>query len=153
MAHGAGENLDFASACNGWNHGYCPGVRFRGRPWRSALIARRVLRCSFCAVAWELKHLRLHLLRRSGQPFVTAAPDEERKDSPRRNLRRLPGYLKTIDLPALSPFPLVAVRLDMETMDLDLAAMEHGYGRPPLRSSRENRSTQRSQPQSTRWFL
>jgi len=23
--------------------------------------------------------------------------------------------------------------VDMETMDLDLAAREHGYGRPPLR--------------------
>jgi hypothetical protein len=23
--------------------------------------------------------------------------------------------------------------IDMETMDLDLAAMEHGFGRPPLR--------------------
>ena len=42
------------------------------------------------------------------------------------------GYLKTVDVAGLSPFPLLAV-YDMETMDLDLAAMEHGYSRPPLR--------------------
>ena len=41
------------------------------------------------------------------------------------------GYLKTVDVPELSPFPLLAIA-DMETMDLDLAAMEHGYARPPL---------------------
>jgi hypothetical protein len=32
----------------------------------------------------------------------------------------------------LSPFPLLAI-YDMETMDLDLAAMEHGYSRPALK--------------------
>jgi len=63
---------------------------------------------------------------------VTAAPDEERKDRRVEICSACQGYLKTIDVPALSPFPLVAV-VDMETMDLDLAAMEHGYGRPPLK--------------------
>jgi hypothetical protein len=39
------------------------------------------------------------------------------------------GYLKTVDVAALSPFPLLAIA-DMETMDLDLAAMERNYRRP-----------------------
>ena len=41
-------------------------------------------------------------------------------------------YLKTVDLPELSPFPLLAIA-DLETMDLDVAAMEHGYTRPALK--------------------
>jgi hypothetical protein len=40
--------------------------------------------------------------------------------------------LKTIDAAEISPFPLVAIA-DMETMDLDVAAMDHHYGRPPLK--------------------
>jgi hypothetical protein len=31
-----------------------------------------------------------------------------------------------------SPFPLVALA-DMESMDLDVAAMSHHFGRPPLK--------------------
>ena len=42
------------------------------------------------------------------------------------------GYLKTVDTLALSPFPLLSIG-DLETMDLDMAAMEHGYQRPPLK--------------------
>jgi hypothetical protein len=42
------------------------------------------------------------------------------------------GYLKTVDVPSLSVFPLLPIA-DLETMDLDMAAMERGFGRPPLR--------------------
>jgi hypothetical protein len=42
------------------------------------------------------------------------------------------GYLKTVDAFALSQFPLLSIG-DLETMDRDMAAMEHGYNRPPLK--------------------
>ena len=42
------------------------------------------------------------------------------------------SYLKTIDVDALSPFPLVTIG-DLETMELDAAAMEHGFGRPSMK--------------------
>jgi hypothetical protein len=35
-------------------------------------------------------------------------------------------------VPELSPFPLLSIS-DIETTDLDMAAMEHGYQRPQLR--------------------
>ena len=63
---------------------------------------------------------------------MTAAPDEERKDRRLEVCSSCGGYLKTIDIAALSPFPLLAIA-DIETMDLDVAAMEHGYARPPLK--------------------
>jgi hypothetical protein len=47
-------------------------------------------------------------------------------------VRQLRGYLKTVDLSSVSPFPLVAIA-DLETMDLDAAAMEHNYSRPPAK--------------------
>jgi formate dehydrogenase maturation protein FdhE len=43
------------------------------------------------------------------------------------------AYLKTVDTWALSRFPLLSLS-DLETMDLDMAAMEHGYQRPSLKS-------------------
>jgi formate dehydrogenase maturation protein FdhE len=41
------------------------------------------------------------------------------------------GYLKTVDVAELSPFPLLAIA-DLETMELDMMAMEKSYRRPPL---------------------
>jgi FdhE protein len=127
----AGDSDNFTAACRNWSHGYCPACG----SWPAlaeCADSHRVLRCSFCAVAWELDTYACIYCTESGEPFKTAAPDEERKDRRVEICGACRAYLKTIDLPELSPFPLVAV-VDMETMDLDLAAMEHGYGRPPLR--------------------
>ncbi len=40
--------------------------------------------------------------------------------------------MKAVDVAELSPFPLVAIA-DLETMDLDMSAIERGYTRPPLK--------------------
>jgi len=42
------------------------------------------------------------------------------------------AYFKTVDVPALSPFPLLTIA-DLDTMDLDVAAIEHHYARPPMK--------------------
>ena len=119
------------AACKAWNFGYCPACG----SWPAlaeCVDGHRVLRCSFCAAGWELNDYCCIYCGERAESFVTAAPDEERKDRRVEICGACQGYLKTIDVPELSPFPLVAIG-DMETMDLDLAAMEHGYGRPPLR--------------------
>ena len=54
---------------------------------------------------------------------MTAAPNEERKDRRVEVCRTCGGYLKTIDIGELSPFPLLAIS-DIETTDLDVAAMD-----------------------------
>jgi FdhE protein len=121
----------FVAACNGWNLGYCPACG----SWPAlaeCVDSHRVLRCSFCSLGWELNTYACIYCAEAGEPFVTAAPDEERKDRRVEVCSACQSYLKTVDLAKLSPFPLVAIA-DMETMDLDIAAMEHGYGRPPLR--------------------
>ena len=69
---------------------------------------------------------------------MTAAPDDERKDRRLEVCVSCAGYLKTVDIAALSPFPLLAIA-DLETMDLDVAAMERGYARPPLKDFRQNK--------------
>ena len=108
------------SACGSW-----PAVA-------EVVSGHRTLRCSFCASAWELTRYACIYCDESGEPFVTAAPDEERKDRRLEVCSTCGGYLKTIDLTELSPFPLLSIS-DIETTDLDVAAMEHGYARPPLK--------------------
>ncbi len=122
---------DLQTALDRWNHGYCPACG----SWPAVgevVGGHRTLRCSFCACAWELTTYACIYCEESGEPFVTAAPDPERKDRRIEICATCGGYLKTIDVPELSPFPLLSIT-DIETTDLDVAAMEHGYGRPPLK--------------------
>ena len=120
-----------AHALANWTHGYCPACG----SWPAvAEVAEshRILRCSFCAFAWELPTYACVYCGEESEKFVTAAPDEEHVDRRLEVCSACGSYLKTIDVPELSPFPLVAIA-DLETMDLDVAAMERGYSRPPLK--------------------
>lgn len=119
------------NALDAWDHGYCPLCA----SWPAlAEVAdtHRVLRCSFCSLAWQLNRQACVYCGQDGDAFVTAAPDQTRKDRRLELCNGCRAYLKTIDVPALSPFPLLAIS-DLETMDLDMAAMERGYGRPALK--------------------
>jgi len=123
------------AAADAWTAGHCPACG----SWpavaevvQSSSGGHRTLRCSFCAAAWELASYACIYCGEGGESFVTAAPDEERKDRRLELCHRCGGYLKTIDVTELSPFPLLSIS-DIETTDLDLAAMEHRFGRPPLK--------------------
>jgi FdhE protein len=119
------------AALDGWTGGYCPACG----SWPAlAEVAsgHRTLRCSFCASGWELPTYACIYCQDASDRFVTAAPDEDRKDRRIEACGACGGYLKTVDVAALSPFPLLSIS-DIETTDLDVAAMEHGYQRPPLK--------------------
>lgn len=120
-----------AAALGEWNRGYCPACG--SWPAMAEVVeGHRILRCSFCAAAWELTTYACVYCGEEGEGFVTAAPDEERKDRRVEVCSACGSYLKTVDTPALSPFPLLSIA-DLETMDLDMAAMDRGYVRPPLK--------------------
>jgi FdhE protein len=68
----------------------------------------------------------------AGDPFVTAVVDEQRPDRRLELCGTCRSYMKTVEATELSPFPLIAIA-DLETMDLDMTAMERGYSRPPLK--------------------
>jgi FdhE protein len=126
------EAGDLHVALGAWNHGYCPACG----SWPAVgevAAGHRTLRCSFCSCAWELSTYACIYCKENGEAFVTAAPDPERKDRRIEVCSTCGGYLKTLDVPALSPFPLLSIS-DIETTDLDVAAMEHRYARPPLKN-------------------
>ncbi len=119
------------AALDRWTYGHCPACG----SWPAmaeAVDGHRALRCSFCSAAWELPTYACAYCGEHGEAFVTAAPDQERKDRRTEVCSACGGYLKTVDTLLLSPFPLLSIA-DLETMDLDMAAMEHGYHRPPLK--------------------
>ena len=128
------SNDELGAALRAWTRGYCPACG--SWPALAEVIGgHRTLRCSFCSSAWEPSTYACVYCDESGEAFVTSAPDEERKDRRVEVCTGCGHYLKTVDLLDLSPFPLLAIA-DLETMDLDIAAMEHGYGRPPLKDFR-----------------
>ena len=131
MVFAHGDTRELQSALEAWNRGYCPACG----SWPAvAEVAggHRTLRCSFCSCAWELSTYACIYCEERGEAFVTAAPNEERKDRRVEVCSLCGGYLKTVDVPELSPFPLLSIS-DIETTDLDVAAMEHGYARPALK--------------------
>jgi hypothetical protein len=120
-----------ADALTAWNHGYCPACG--SWPALAEIVGgHRLLRCSFCAATWERTKYACVYCDETGEAFVTAAPDEARVDRRIELCSACGAYLKAVEAAEVSPFPLVAVA-DMETMDLDVAAMDHHFGRPPLR--------------------
>ena len=120
-----------AEALAAWNHGYCPACG----SWPALaevvdghrLPALLVLRGD----VGTHSSTRASTATSSGEGFVTAAPEEDRKDRRVELCSACGAYLKTVDVFEVSPFPLVAIA-DLETMDLDVAAIEHHYARPPL---------------------
>jgi FdhE protein len=128
---GSAGSGELESALDAWNRGHCPACG--SWPAVAEVVGgHRTLRCSFCSSAWELTSYACIYCGESGDRFVTAAPDEDRKDRRVELCSGCGGYLKTVDVPELSPFPLLSIS-DIETTDLDVTAMEHGYGRPPLK--------------------
>jgi FdhE protein len=131
MLFGSLEAGDLRTALDAWNRGYCPACG----SWPAVgevAAGHRTLRCSFCSSAWELTTYACIYCEEAGEAFVTAAPDRERTDRRIEVCATCGGYLKTLDVPELSPFPLLSIS-DIETTDLDVAAMEHRYARPPLK--------------------
>ena len=127
----AAADATLCEALAAWDRGYCAACG--SWPALAEVVGgHRTLRCSFCSSAWELPQYACIYCRETGAKFVTAAPNEERKDRRVEVCSNCGGYLKTTDLPELSPFPLLSIS-DIETTDLDIAAMEHGYARPALR--------------------
>ena len=117
------------TALETWTAGYCPLCG--SWPGFAEMVGtRRVLRCAFCAAGWE------------GPPgactYCGGATELRGSDSMSQaraieTCSSCRGYLKRIAADAPMPFPLLPV-VDLESMDLDLAAIGAGFARPALKS-------------------
>ena len=118
------------SALVSWDRGYCPACG--SWPALAEYVSGvRSLRCSFCAAAWEMLSYRCVYCGEEGSAFVTSAPDTEQPQRLLELCGQCGGYTKAVQVEAAAPFPLVAIE-DLETLDLDRSAIDHGYTRPSL---------------------
>ena len=125
---GASDDSPLGTALRGWEQGYCPFCA----SWAAYAEASgdscgaRTLRCEFCAAAWTLTKGGCVFCGESGEKFVAAPADAGGR---RLDLcGRCRGYFKTITVDVLTPFPLLPIAV-LETMDLDMAAIQRGFGR------------------------
>ena len=124
-------NAQLAAALDAWTHGYCPLCG----SW-PVFVERfgdaRRLRCSLCAAAFELPDGRCLYCGEGGDAFAVDTPDASKPERPIETCQRCKGYAKVLGTAAPLPFPLLAIA-DLDSMDLDMAAMHAGFARPALK--------------------
>jgi FdhE protein len=128
----AARDEPLRSALDTWRQGYCPICG----SW-PALVERlqgtRVMRCSFCALAWSLEDAGCYYCGQGAPSFAVSTPDPARTDRGLETCDACHNYVKAIDVSDLAPFPLIAIA-DLETMDMDVVAMQRGYHRPHIKA-------------------
>jgi FdhE protein len=114
-----------------WPHGYCPICA----AWpilaeRRGLDRTRRLRCGRCGGEWEAEWLCcIYCGEREHERLGTLVPEDQGDMLKVETCATCHGYLKSLaTLQGIHPFELLLQ--DLETIELDLVALERGYGRP-----------------------
>lgn len=114
-----------------WDRGYCPACG----SWPALaefFFGERMLRCAFCACTWRQSLDQCAYCQETGEAFTTVVPDRSQPGRRLELCRTCGGFLKTLDVERVTPFPLVAIE-DLASSDLDQAALHHGFKRLPLK--------------------
>jgi FdhE protein len=132
--------IPFVQACRrqwassispGWIEGHCPVcaswpafAEIRG------IDRQRYSRCGRCGAEWHSEVLRCAFCRNDDhEQLTTLVPDQQRTRGVIDACRRCRTYVKAFT--TLQGTPPAAVMLeDLASVDLDIAALEHGYARP-----------------------
>jgi FdhE protein len=113
-----------------WEQGYCPACG----SWPALaeyFYGERLLRCAFCAATWRSAGERCIYCGTADSQFRTVVPDRAKPGRRLELCRSCGGFLKTLDVELVTPFPLVAIE-DLGSSDLDQAALHHGFKRLAL---------------------
>lgn len=117
-----------------WDAGYCPVcAAWPALAERRGLDGRRYLRCGRCAASWTYYLQRCpYCGNRDHKTLGYLAPEAQREARQASICDTCHGYLKSVTtVSALASDEITAH--DLSTLELDVAAMEHGYGRPDER--------------------
>jgi FdhE protein len=116
-----------------WPHGYCPICA----AWpifaeRRGLDRSRRLRCGRCAAEWGVEWLYcIYCGERDHERLAYLEPEGRSEMLRVETCSTCKGYLKSIS--SLQGFPAFELLLqDLETVELDLVALDRGYQRPQL---------------------
>jgi hypothetical protein len=114
-----------------WDHGYCPACG----SWPALaeiFFGERLLRCAFCACTWRQSRQQCTFCGERGDAFATLVPERQQIGRRLELCRTCGGFLKTLDVERVTPFPLLAIE-DLASSDLDQAALHHGFKRLALK--------------------
>ena len=129
-----------------WSQGYCPICgAWPTLAERRGLDRSRWLRCGRCTAAWEVVPLWCNYCGENDhRKLGSLVPDGTGETLKMDTCETCRGYLKSVaTLLALEPFELLLQ--DLETVELDLVAVERGYRRPETVASRRS-PVARSEP-------
>ena len=114
-----------------WPHGYCPvcGSWPLLGEFRSLDRTRR-LRCGRCAADWRINWLRCPYCGETDHERLgSLVPEDKLQPVTVETCLECHGYVKTVTtLQAIPPFELLL--WDLETVELDMTALDRGYARP-----------------------
>lgn len=114
-----------------WSAGHCPVcaawpllAELRG------IDRARILRCGRCAAAWPFRHAECVFCGNGDHRTLGyLAPERERESRRASTCERCHGYVKAVA--TLKPLDAEDLAFtDLVTVELDLAAIESGFGRP-----------------------
>jgi FdhE protein len=114
-----------------WQYGYCPVcAAWPTLAERRGLDRSRRLRCGRCAAGWEVEWLYcIYCGERDHRQLGSLEPDQQGEMLKVETCATCKGYLKSIaTLQGFTPFELLLQ--DLETVELDLVALNQGYVRP-----------------------
>jgi FdhE protein len=117
-----------------WPHGYCPICgAWPTLAERRGLDRTRRLRCGRCAAGWEVQWLCcIYCGEREHEQLGSLVPDDRGEMLKVETCASCRGYLKSVaTLQEIPSFELLLQ--DLETVELDLVALDLGYGRPEER--------------------
>lgn len=120
------------SALDTWTHGHCP-LCGTWPTYAERLDGARLLRCAFCAAAWMHPMDACTFCGTGGDTLTILVPDAAQPDRTVQACRACKGYLKITGDTGTLPFPLLPIG-DLESLDLDMVAIQHGFARPAIRS-------------------
>lgn len=130
LLHSCGRHLE-SQVPRHWPHGYCPVCG----AWpllaeRRGIDRSRRLRCGRCAVEWEAQWLRcVYCGERDHQRLGSLVPEDGGEVLKVEICHTCSGYLKSVA--TLQRIPALELLLrDLDTVELDLVAVDRGYGRP-----------------------
>jgi len=114
-----------------WPHGYCPICA--GWPTlseRRGLDRTRRLRCGRCGGDWQVEWLCcIYCGEREHERLGSLVSEEQGERLKVETCASCRGYLKSVaTLQKIPPFELLLQ--DLETVELDLVALDHGFNRP-----------------------
>lgn len=114
-----------------WPHGYCPICA----AWpilseRRGLDGSRRLRCGRCGSDWQVEWLHcIYCGEREHEQLGSLVPEDRGERLKVETCASCAGYLKSVaTLQEIAPFELLLQ--DLETVELDLVALDRGYRRP-----------------------